>query len=157
FGIRALEDETHSWTRPVRCELTIFGRDKSIEEHGFNSCVIVEILYVAKLRNRTADVHMQRGRAVRGDRTSEACRDSGSFEEAGESLPPRCVQLNDIHGSRFQHVAEIQGIISIFAGGNLHSVRSAITHSSQSIQIIGAHRLFKPSDLELIYLLGEGY
>ena len=66
FGVFALEFEAHARTREVGMQSPVNGCQHAIKEHALNAHVIMEILHVAKIRDSTARMNMQRWPTVRG-------------------------------------------------------------------------------------------
>ena len=71
----------------------------------------------------------------------------GSLKKAGHAATSGGVRLEDIDCASGQHLAEVMGIVPIFAGGDIHAGRPAISQKSESFQVIRTHRLLKPADI----------
>src|SRR5581483_6833936 len=54
-----------------------------------------------------------------------------------------------------QHAAEVEGVITVLAGGYIHSGGSAITEEAKTVEIVGRNRFFKPDDVEIAKAFGE--
>src|SRR4051812_5116001 len=87
----------------VRAKNPLEGGGGAVEEHGFDSGVVVEILEVPELGgDRTAGMQVQRRGAVGGERQAECLAERRRLQEARDSAAPRGVGLEDIHRAGFE-------------------------------------------------------
>lgn len=103
-----LEDKADARPRSIRPQLSIFGRNESVEEHFFYARMIMEVFNVPESRNGASDMHVKRRSAMSGQRTTEARRDGRAFKKPGESFAAGRIQLEDIDRLGLQHAPEVQ-------------------------------------------------
>jgi hypothetical protein len=130
-------------------------RDKTVKQHPLDASVIVEVFDVSEVWDRAAYVHMQARRAVCRKGTPEAPRNRCSLKEAGKAPAPCSIELQHIDGFRLKHSPEIQGIVSILPGSQLHWCWYGIPDTLEVLQPIGTHRFFKPGHIALRKFVSE--
>jgi len=111
-------------------------RNEAVKQHALDADVIMEVLDIAESRGRTSHMHMERRGAVSGDRAAETRRDCRSFEESRESLAASCVELQNIDGLGLEHAPEVEGVVAIFAGRDVHAAGSAVANPPQIGEMI---------------------
>jgi hypothetical protein len=64
-GIGVFERQPQAWTRQVRLQRTVYRGEDAVEEHMFDTGVIVEIFDMPHPRQGTAGMRVQRRPAMR--------------------------------------------------------------------------------------------
>ena len=71
-----------------------------------------------------------------------------SLHEAGHAAAAGRIGLQDIDGLRLEHAAEIEGLVTVFTRGDVHSRGRPVAHQAQASEIVARHRLLEPGDAE---------
>src|SRR5689334_15295687 len=82
------------------------------------------------------DWSVNRRRRMSGQRNMESISERGGLEKAGIAQGARRIHLQDIHGAGLEHSPEIGDIVTILAGGDIHSVGSVIPQKREAFEII---------------------
>src|SRR5579872_6235057 len=97
------EHEAVSEARAVGIQNAIDRLQNAIEQHVFNSDVVVEVLHVTRRRNRAAQMRMERRSGMRRKRNVMSFSKSCSAQETGNPRATRTVRLKNVHGTGVQH------------------------------------------------------
>ncbi len=108
--------------------------------------MVVEILEVPESRRGAAGVDVDRGGAMGGEGESARLAQRRGFQEAGDPAAAGGVGLEDVHGVRFEHPAEVAGVVAVLSRGDLHAGGRAVAQEAQAFQIVGGDRLLEPGN-----------
>ena len=89
-----------------------------------------------------------------GERETEGLAKCVRLQKAGDARASCGVGLQHVYRAVFQHAAKIRRVVSIFAGGNLHSGRAVVAHQPHALQIVGRYRLLEPRHVQVAKLSG---
>ena len=123
------------------------GRPESIEQHLFDTDVIMKVFNVTQGRRRARQLHVNGRAAVCGEGKWVCLSERSDLHKAGHPAATRSVRLQNIHCLRCEHALQVKGAPAVLAGSNIHARRSLGAQQVQAGQIVGADRLFKPGNL----------
>src|SRR5436305_4516929 len=146
FGVRPFELQAMAGTLAIGGGITVAQIRCAIEQHLFNADMIVKPFHVAQMRACGCDRQMNRRRTMAGYRYAETIGNRGCGEKSRITAAPRRIDLQHINSAGFQHAAEVETFITIFARGDIYRRRSTIAQQSKSFQIVARNRLLEPAD-----------
>src|SRR5581483_11207452 len=134
--ILSLQLQPHSGTRQIGNKGSVHRLRSALEEHLLDTRVIMEVLDMAELRQRTGWMAMDRGRRVCRKGNMKALSQRACPQESADAFATRGVGLQDVNCLRFEHVAEVVLIVPVFPGGYFHAGRSAVANQSQTFEVV---------------------
>src|SRR5439155_1145953 len=66
--------------------------------------------------------------------------------QLGDSPAAGDVCLHDVDRARLQHAPEVEEVVAVLPGGDLHAGRRPVAQQPQALQVIGGDRLLEPAD-----------
>src|SRR5579885_372747 len=150
LNIGAAEFEAEAVARETGAEKAVVGLDETVEEDALDALMIVEILKIARGACDAAEVHVNGRRGMRRERDGAREALGIDIDEPGDAAAACGIRLENVDGFRIEHAAKVEGIVSVFAGGDIHSGGAVIANQPQAFQIIRTDGLFEAADVELL-------
>jgi hypothetical protein len=92
---------------------------------------------------------IERWRTMRRQRHAVGVAQRIGLHETSDTEAARGVGLQHVHGTSREHAVEIEGIIAVFAGGDLDAGGAAFTHQTHAGEIVAGDRLLEIDDAQL--------
>src|SRR5579883_904733 len=150
LNIGAAEFEAEAVARETGAEKAVVGLDETVEEDALDALMIVEIFKIARGACDAAEVHVNGRRGMRRERDGAREALGIDIDEPGDAAAACGIRLENVDGFRIEHAAKVEGIVSVFAGGDIHSGGAVIANQPQAFQIIRTDGLFEAADVELL-------
>src|SRR6185312_16826441 len=135
-GVGPLEIETESRPTEIGTDASLLGHGRAVEQHRLDAHMVMEPFEMAQPGDGAAGMQMQGGRGMGGEVEAARGAQRADLEKAGETAAPCRVGLQHIDGLGIEHAAEIEAVIAILAGGDLHAVRRPRANEVQLVEMV---------------------